>query len=358
MFIRRSVSLLIATILLIVVSVILITVVLTWSSSFAKENLNQIDLTSTFTESDLSSFLVLTDIKQLSESNLVIIRNIHSTESIKFIGYNLVTDSNYIFGNQPLYFKNEIILDPGAFVSFNLICLPESNFYLQLFNEEKTYFSILIKTNNYRSDNYCFGKNGLVADYDMTVVDNVLVDKSKNNYNLSLLTGNPETQEKGIFFSDGGFSRNHLPANSVSSVLISFKTDYSSLQTIIYGFGFSSFQSQSSIKLDASGRLSTSYSSSNEYYISESLNNNEFYTVAVLFDRSIPEIRMFVNGEEKSYLSRNPYIYVSSSFTIGQRDYSSPYFFNGVIYDIKLFADLLSEQEILDYNDLMFGKYN
>jgi lipopolysaccharide export LptBFGC system permease protein LptF len=114
MYKKKSLSPLIATILLIVVSVILITVVLTWGSSFAKENLNKATSTVDFKESDLSSFLTITNILQLSENNVITIRNLHSKEPITFIGYKLITKENYVFANQRLYFDEVITLEPGA----------------------------------------------------------------------------------------------------------------------------------------------------------------------------------------------------------------------------------------------------
>ena len=135
---KRSISPLIATILLIVVSVILITVVLTWGSSFAKENLNSVTTLDQLTKSDLSSFIVLDSFSQTETGNNIIIRNLHSSSNLDLIGYKLVTDSNYVFSNQLLYFDEVIGITPGEVRSLDIICFPEREFILQLVNKDLT----------------------------------------------------------------------------------------------------------------------------------------------------------------------------------------------------------------------------
>lgn len=171
---KRSVSPLIATILLIVVSVILITVILTWGSSFTKDNLNQIDLYSLEEDLDLKGSLALHSITQSLENNTIIFKNINNNKDLNLVGYRLLsTDSNYVFLEKNFYFNNPIYLEKGAITSINVVCVPSRSFIIQLITNKNTFIDLPITHNLYDTNNYCLGKdligywkfNGDLLDY-------------------------------------------------------------------------------------------------------------------------------------------------------------------------------------------------
>jgi hypothetical protein len=134
---KRSVSPLIATILLILVSVILITVVLTWGSDFAKDKLsrtqtsiNDIDLTGLITSRSISSQNIL-------------ISNNHSSRDLNIIGYKIISSlDHYLYS----YFENKIYyLDEPVVIGFKqaknlqIDCYPEESFFIDLITDQNTY---------------------------------------------------------------------------------------------------------------------------------------------------------------------------------------------------------------------------
>jgi len=96
---KRSLSPLIATILLIVVSVILITVVLTWGSDFAKDKLS-----TTQTSIKNTDFTGLITNRSISSQNILISNN-HSSKDLNVIGYKIISSLNHDLYS---YFENKI----------------------------------------------------------------------------------------------------------------------------------------------------------------------------------------------------------------------------------------------------------
>jgi len=97
---KRSLSPLIATILLIVVSVILIIVVLTWGSSFAKEKLS-ITKSSAIQNTDFTGLITN---RSLSSQNILVSNN-HSSRDLNITGYKIISSlDHYLYS----YFENKI----------------------------------------------------------------------------------------------------------------------------------------------------------------------------------------------------------------------------------------------------------
>ena len=160
--IKRSISPVIATILLIVVSVILITVVLTWGSGFAKDNLNSINTLDQITEMDFSSFVNIDSYMQLENKNVIILKNSHNTLDFEVIGYKILTNKDFPFTDQIFYFPNSYYFKPGQFNSLDIICFPENEFKLQLITKDNEYITLPIKIKNFNENAYCFGKELIV----------------------------------------------------------------------------------------------------------------------------------------------------------------------------------------------------
>jgi len=107
MIYKRSVSPLIATILLIVVSVILVTVVLIWGQGFSKDNLNQ----ATFSMNQ--DFTGLITSRSISSQNILISNN-HSSKDLNVIGYKIISSLNHdlysYFENKVYYLEEPLII--------------------------------------------------------------------------------------------------------------------------------------------------------------------------------------------------------------------------------------------------------
>ena len=161
---KRSLSPLIATILLIVVSVILITVVLTWGKGFTESTIDNADLFTAFTEDvDLKNFIIVDSFIQTPTTNNLILKN-SSDKNINIVGYSLHSvDSNYVFLEKRFYLEETLNLTSGSFNSLPIVCAPSSRFSIQLITDQNTFVEIPIFTNNLDPNNYCLGKNDLVG---------------------------------------------------------------------------------------------------------------------------------------------------------------------------------------------------
>ena len=163
MFTKRSLSPLIATILLIVVSVILITVVLTWGKGFTESTIDNTDLFTAFTEDvDLKNFILVDSFIQTPTNNNLVLKN-SSDKNINIVGYSLHSvDSNYVFLENKFYLEDALNLTSGSFNSLPILCAPSSRFSVQLITDQNTFVEIPIFTNNLDPNNYCFGVSNVV----------------------------------------------------------------------------------------------------------------------------------------------------------------------------------------------------
>ena len=216
---KRSLSPLIATILLIVVSVILITVVLTWGKGFTESTINNTDLFTSFTEDvDLKNFILVDSFIQTPTKNNLVLKN-SSDKNITIVGYSLHSvDSNYVFLEKKFYLDNTLNLTNGSVSSLSLVCAPSSRFSVQLITDQNTFVEIPIFTNNLDPNNYCLGKNDLVGYWKL---DGDLKDYSGNNnqgtnYGATFVSDVPFGEGNSLSFD--GASYINLGNNSIFDI--------------------------------------------------------------------------------------------------------------------------------------------
>jgi hypothetical protein len=138
----RSVSPLIATILLIVVSVILVIIILTWGSNLTTSTLSGTnDLLSE--DPQLTGFIFLDQLNY----NIFTIKN-SSNRSVTFVGYEIISDLDLDLVNTRLNFTSPINLSAGSTSQLPLICVPASLFSLNLITDNGTYVPINLSNIN------------------------------------------------------------------------------------------------------------------------------------------------------------------------------------------------------------------
>ena len=183
LFNKRSVSPLIATILLIVVSVILITVVLTWGSGFAKNNTEKAN---TFLESS----------KQIPKSGVfwldsligdkVILKN-NLSSSVEIKGYKILTNdfnSDYFWLNSYRPLENNVIFTASSINPLSLVCVPESKFFLELIDVNDQPYSLEINPRGNSSYTKCNTFNVPLWEFE-TISGNYNIQKiSISNQNI------------------------------------------------------------------------------------------------------------------------------------------------------------------------------
>ena len=180
---KRSLSPLIATILLIVVSVILITVVLTWGSDFAKNNTEKAN---TFLESS----------KQIPKSGVfwldsligdkVILKN-NLSSSVEIKGYKILTNdfnSDYFWLNSYRPLENNVLFTASSLNPISLVCVPESKFFLELIDINDQPYSIEINPRGNSSYTRCNAFNVPLWEFE-TISGNYNIQKiSISNQNI------------------------------------------------------------------------------------------------------------------------------------------------------------------------------
>ena len=154
MLFKRSVSTLIATILLIVVSVILITVVLTWAKGFTQSTTNK--ATDLLDQSkDISKTGVFWQTSLLGDQ--LILRN-QISDDIEIKGYKILTNdynSDYFWLNSYRSLENNILFSPSTLVPITLVCMPTNKFYLELIDINDQSYTLEINPINNRSFTSC-----------------------------------------------------------------------------------------------------------------------------------------------------------------------------------------------------------
>ncbi|HOW29171.1 MAG TPA: hypothetical protein PK685_00640 [archaeon] len=148
---KKALEPLIATILLIVVSVILVTIVLTWGKNFSVEELNKTN-NIIYVKSDISNYIQYkTRSNTTSENNILEIKNIHPTETATIVGYKILSpNSKFRFLDDYQFSLDEnATLSPGQSIFLGLACTPEQTFNVELLTSDSKY--IFIKYNSLNS---------------------------------------------------------------------------------------------------------------------------------------------------------------------------------------------------------------
>ena len=154
MLFKKSVSPLIATILLIVVSVILITVVLTWAKGFTQSTTNK--ATDLLDQSkDISKTGVFWQTSLLGDQ--LILKN-QIIDDIEIKGYKILTNdynSDYFWLNSYRSLENNILFSPSTLAPITLVCVPTNKFYLELIDINDQSYTLEINPINNRSFTSC-----------------------------------------------------------------------------------------------------------------------------------------------------------------------------------------------------------
>lgn len=157
---KKSISPLIATILLIVVAISIIVIVLSWSRTFAGDSLS-FSTELIYNKSNVDGFIRQNE-RMLS--NNIIIENQHLTETITIIGYKIHSEKDAYFLNEYFYLeadfnKSPIIITPSQVEELDIPCFPENEFNLELVLDDNTFTNIRVRNKNFNFDtcNPCSG---------------------------------------------------------------------------------------------------------------------------------------------------------------------------------------------------------
>jgi len=206
---KRSVSPLIATILIIVVSVILITVILTWGSSFAKDKLS-IAQSPVLQNTDFTGLIT----NRSLSANDILISNNHSSRDLNITGYKLIAsldnDLYSYFENKIYYLEDPLVIGSRQAELLQIDCYPEESFFIDLLTDQNTYVrtQVLAGSINDIDPLRC----RLILDFDST--NGYITDRTGKN---TLTATDVSIKKTGSYYS--------AEFNGTTSTLITDSTD-------------------------------------------------------------------------------------------------------------------------------------
>ena len=135
---KKSLSPLIATILLIVVSVILVIIVLTWGKNVSLTSLNTTD--TIFTEAD--SYLYMFSFQKLQNNNLIFKNISSSNKDIIIVGYKINSFYDHKLLNKINYLQEPTTLSPGSLANIKIVVPPEESFSVEFYTDDNKYITL------------------------------------------------------------------------------------------------------------------------------------------------------------------------------------------------------------------------
>ena len=133
---KKSISPLIATILLVVVAVAVIGIIVLWGKGFTTDNLSLASQTSK--ESSLCSFVWQDN---LTGTNLIL-KNTHATKGETIVAYKINSFADYSFLNTEHTLDTPITLNESGYATITLGCLPEAKFSVDLITSNGDYINV------------------------------------------------------------------------------------------------------------------------------------------------------------------------------------------------------------------------
>ena len=141
---KKSVSALIATILLIVVAVALIAIILTWGKSFSNSNLSTVS-----NISDSKDFQGMVWYSKSLNNNVFISNKTHD-RNLVIVGYKINSiDYNGFWLNSIHYLSSPVTVQPNSTSNIEVICLPVKPSTIDLLTDKNNYVSINVVPSNH-----------------------------------------------------------------------------------------------------------------------------------------------------------------------------------------------------------------
>jgi hypothetical protein len=207
--IRKSISPLIASILIIVVVVAVIGVILLWGKNFTNESLTS---TYTFSEDKTVSDFVWQD--DITGKNLFI-KNTHTSLSKTIIGYKINSSLDYAYLNKYHYLDESFLLSKNSIAQLTLGCVPEKNFSIELLTDSNEYISFPV-TSKFFDPSECTFSFSITSPLENSI--NSFESTINFNSTITNASGTPtclwSSNIDGNLSTDCDFSTSSLTANT------------------------------------------------------------------------------------------------------------------------------------------------
>ena len=136
--IKKSISPLISTVLIILIVVVIGIIFLNWSNNFTNKSLSTSSLIQ-YDESELTGFFENKDV--LSSSSLTVINN-STTKDANITSYEIVSLEDYTFLNRKIDFSSTKSFETGKTLQIDIPCMPERQFDLKLYTDQNTIITV------------------------------------------------------------------------------------------------------------------------------------------------------------------------------------------------------------------------
>ncbi|MDD3085070.1 MAG: LamG domain-containing protein [Candidatus ainarchaeum sp.] len=364
MLFKKSISPLIATILLIVVSVILVSIVLIWGTEFTRKQTNLTNNVINFTESEFSESIWFDKII----GNKLFVKNL-SDQNVTVVAYTFLLSNNKLnkyYENNYIYFNDSIIIKPNSIIDIPIECFPDYEFTLMLLTDDSKYIKLKI-TNKLNLNDYfnCGLYGSWLFNEDSGVIS---YDGSKHSNNGTLINNvlRISTEQRESVIDINNLLNNSYVNITFPELFLDIKNNdftiafwlnsrdlnvYSNWIRIIDITKDSTNYVQ--FVVPATNKIQFLVRDSEDYLAavintSTTLNINTWYFVTGVYDSKTNIVKIYINGVNKSSVGGTAAISgANNSFNIGRRSNNAGYY-NGLISDLRIYDRVLDDQEIVD----------
>ena len=146
-FNKKSISPLIATVLIIVVAVALIAGVVSWSKDFTHKSLDETTNVITYDKSDLEGFIKSESVYESTskENSSIILENLNSYKDLNIVSYKMIDDdvTNDFFIDREFTLSSPVIVSKKSGRNqLPIMCIPSNIFELELITSEGEYVTV------------------------------------------------------------------------------------------------------------------------------------------------------------------------------------------------------------------------
>ena len=213
-FNKKSISPLIATVLIVLVSVVLIAGIVSFSKDFTTGNLDESSVIK-YDKSNLDGLITFLDVYENTDGNnsKIVLKNLNTYSDLNIIGYKLRSlDSTYsAFLNTYFELSESVLLEKNKLNQIEVICIPDEKFDLDLYADDNSIVTVPIHLNSYL--NSCDNLDYFITIWQTDLTTALSSASEKNEY----LYFSDAKQESIIYFAS---VRNPTSTNQIALPLV------------------------------------------------------------------------------------------------------------------------------------------
>lgn len=178
---EKGLSPIISVILLIVITVILAIIILSFGKEMSSSTLSKTDIILK-EDKDIAPFIFITSAKAEENLNYITISNTNPIENITLSGYKLIFSDNNTYllnSNEYIVLDSTVTIPAGGKFNFTITCFPEDKFIIELILDGNKFISKEIKSPYNQIENNCIKSSDFLLFQDYSLGNST--DLSSNN---------------------------------------------------------------------------------------------------------------------------------------------------------------------------------